>query len=64
MDTTSRFATVAVFAGTFGVASSSSSSSLSSSSTHSSPSSCSFGFGFVTTLGVLHGHHNPYRTRS
>ena len=63
MDTITRCATVAVFMGTFGVASSSSA-SFSSSSTHSSWSR-STSFGFVTTLGVLrHEHHNPHRARS
>ncbi len=62
MDTITRYATVAVFMGTFGVASSSS--APSSSSTHSSWSR-STSFGFVTTLGVLrHEHHNPHRARS
>lgn len=63
MDTTIRFATVAVFTGTFGGAWSSSS-APSSSSTTSSSSACSTDFGVVTTLGVLDDHDYSHRTRS
>jgi hypothetical protein len=64
METTKHYATVAVFAGTIGVASSSSSLWSYSSSSTTSSSACRLGIGVVTTLGVPGEEHDSYRTRS
>lgn len=62
METTRRRATVAVFAGTFGVASSSSWRWSHSSRSTTSPSACLNDIGMVTTLEVPGEAHNSYRT--
>jgi len=62
METTKRCATVAVFAGTFGVTSSSSSIWSHSSSSTTSSSACLIGIGVVTTLGVPGEEHDSHRT--
>lgn len=64
METTKRYATVAVFAGTFGVVSSSSSLWSHSSSSTTGSSACLTGIDFATTMGVQREEHNSHRTRS